>query len=46
MDNGSNSIVELGRFITGFLVVMGVGECSELQSQLAVLLRISSKDSN
>jgi hypothetical protein len=27
MDSGSgNSIVELGRFMTGFLVVMGVGE--------------------
>ena len=25
MDGGSNAIVELGRFITGFLVVMGVG---------------------
>nr|POE93069.1 vacuolar protein sorting-associated protein 55 [Quercus suber] len=25
MDNGSSSIVELGRFITGFLVVMGIG---------------------
>lgn len=25
MDSGSNSIVELGRFITGFLVVMGIG---------------------
>ncbi|KAH0292358.1 vacuolar protein sorting 55 [Aureobasidium namibiae CBS 147.97] len=24
MDGGSNAIVELGRFITGFLVVMGV----------------------
>lgn len=26
MDSGSNSIVELGKFITGFLVVMGIGE--------------------
>lgn len=26
MDNGSSSIIELGRFITGFLVVMGIGE--------------------
>ena len=25
MDNGSSSIVELGRFLTGFLVVMGIG---------------------
>lgn len=25
MDSGSNSIIELGRFMTGFLVVMGVG---------------------
>ena len=25
MDSGSNSVVELGRFMTGFLVVMGVG---------------------
>jgi len=25
MDSGSNSIVELGRFLTGFLVVMGIG---------------------
>lgn len=25
MDNGSNTVVELGRFITGFLVVMGIG---------------------
>lgn len=25
MDGGSNAVVELGRFITGFLVVMGVG---------------------
>jgi len=25
MESGSNSIVELGRFVTGFLVVMGVG---------------------
>lgn len=25
MDSGSNNIVELGRFITGFLVVMGIG---------------------
>ncbi|KAF2478931.1 vacuolar protein sorting 55 [Neohortaea acidophila] len=24
MDNGSNTVVELGRFITGFLVVMGI----------------------
>ncbi|KAH0140414.1 hypothetical protein KCU67_g14858, partial [Aureobasidium melanogenum] len=24
MDGGSNAVVELGRFITGFLVVMGV----------------------
>ncbi|CZT19087.1 probable Vacuolar protein sorting 55 superfamily [Ramularia collo-cygni] len=24
MDSGSNSIVELGKFITGFLVVMGI----------------------
>jgi hypothetical protein len=24
-NNGSNSIVELGRFLTGFLVVMGIG---------------------
>ncbi|KAF7187679.1 Vacuolar protein sorting-associated protein 55 [Pseudocercospora fuligena] len=24
MDNGSSSIIELGRFITGFLVVMGI----------------------
>ncbi|EMF15959.1 vacuolar protein sorting 55 superfamily [Sphaerulina musiva SO2202] len=24
MDSGSNSIVELGRFLTGFLVVMGI----------------------
>ncbi|KJX98478.1 vacuolar protein sorting 55 superfamily [Zymoseptoria brevis] len=24
MDNGNNSIVELGRFLTGFLVVMGI----------------------
>ncbi|KAK0273269.1 Vacuolar protein sorting-associated protein 55 [Friedmanniomyces endolithicus] len=24
MDSGSSSIVELGRFMTGFLVVMGV----------------------
>ncbi|KXT15864.1 hypothetical protein AC579_10397 [Pseudocercospora musae] len=26
MDNGSSSIIELGRFITGFLVVMGIGQ--------------------
>jgi hypothetical protein len=26
-NNGSNSIVELGRFLTGFLVVMGIGMC-------------------
>lgn len=26
MDNSGNSIVELGRFLTGFLVVMGIGE--------------------
>lgn len=25
MDSGSNSIVELGRFLTGFVVVMGIG---------------------
>ena len=25
MDSGTSSIVELGRFLTGFLVVMGVG---------------------
>ena len=25
MDNGSSSIVELGRFMTGFMVIMGVG---------------------
>lgn len=25
MDSGNNSIVELGKFITGFLVVMGIG---------------------
>ncbi len=25
MDSGSSSIVELGRFMTGFLAVMGVG---------------------
>lgn len=25
MDGGSNAVVELGRFVTGFLVVMGVG---------------------
>lgn len=25
MDSGNNSIVELGRFLTGFLVVMGIG---------------------
>ena len=25
MDGGSSSVVELGRFLTGFLVVMGVG---------------------
>lgn len=25
MDSGSNGIVELGRFMTGFLVVMGIG---------------------
>ncbi|KXS99176.1 hypothetical protein AC578_3036 [Pseudocercospora eumusae] len=24
MDNGSSSVIELGRFITGFLVVMGI----------------------
>jgi hypothetical protein len=24
-NNGSNSIVELGRFLTGFLVLMGIG---------------------
>lgn len=29
MDGGSNSIVELGRFITGFLVVMGIGTYSD-----------------
>jgi hypothetical protein len=28
MDGGSNAVVELGRFITGFLVVMGVGMLS------------------
>lgn len=26
MDSGSSSVVELGRFLTGFMVVMGVGE--------------------
>lgn len=26
MDSGSSGIVELGRFMTGFLVVMGVGK--------------------
>lgn len=26
MDSGSSSVVELGRFMTGFMVVMGVGE--------------------
>merc|ERR1711915_65422 len=26
MDSGSNGIVELGRFMTGFLVVMGIGK--------------------
>lgn len=26
MDGGNNSVVELGKFITGFLVVMGIGE--------------------
>lgn len=30
MDSGSNSIVELGRFLTGFLVVMGVGRFAGL----------------
>jgi hypothetical protein len=25
MDSGSSSIVELGRFLTGFFVVMGMG---------------------
>jgi hypothetical protein len=25
MDSGSSSIVELGRFMTGFFVVMGIG---------------------
>lgn len=25
MDSGSNNVVELGRFLTGFLVVMGIG---------------------
>ncbi|OTA38346.1 hypothetical protein BTJ68_01837 [Hortaea werneckii EXF-2000] len=28
MDSGSNGIVELGRFMTGFLVVMGIGKIS------------------
>nr|POE53418.1 vacuolar protein sorting-associated protein 55 [Quercus suber] len=28
MDNGTSSIVELGRFITGFLVVMGIGSAA------------------
>ena len=26
MDSGSNGVVELGRFMTGFLVVMGIGK--------------------
>ena len=34
MDSGSNSIVELGRFLTGFFVVMGIGTLD-----LAVLWR-------
>jgi hypothetical protein len=25
MESGTSSIVELGRFLTGFLVVMGIG---------------------
>jgi hypothetical protein len=33
MDSGNNSIVELGRFLTGFLVVMGVGELQEHMSR-------------
>ena len=34
MDGGSSAVVELGRFITGFLVVMGVGMsiCCNLES--------------
>lgn len=31
MDSGTSSIVELGRFLTGFLVVMGVGKTIHLQ---------------
>lgn len=30
MDSGSNNVVELGRFLTGFLVVMGVGKFDNL----------------
>lgn len=33
MDSGGNGIVELGRFVTGFLVVMGVGECQKTRQQ-------------
>lgn len=35
MDNGNNSIVELGRFLTGFLVVMGIGEYTHMNVQEA-----------
>ena len=35
MDSGSNGVVELGRFLTGFLVVMGVGTFMRLDMVLA-----------
>jgi hypothetical protein len=34
MDSGSNSIVELGKFITGFMVVMGIGGYTSFTRQV------------
>ena len=39
MDSGSSSIVELGRFMTGFFVVMGIGTLN-----LAILGRTGGQD--
>ena len=39
MDSGSSSIVELGRFMTGFFVVMGIGTLD-----LATLRRTGGKE--
>ena len=32
MEGGSTGVIDFGRFLTGFLVVMGIGKCCDITS--------------